>query len=338
MQFKNVVIQSLAAIDAPIEMTSAEIGDRLRPAMDRLGLRPGLIEEISGIKTRRFWNNGTQPSDAATLAAKKAFDDAGIDKDKIGVLINTSVCKDFLEPSTACLVHGNLGLHERCLNFDIGNACLAFLNGMDVAARMIERGEVDYALIVDAESSRPITEATIERLLQPGVKEEQFRAEFASLTLGSGSAAMVLCRRELAPDGHSYLGSVTRAATQFNRLCYGQMDRMVTDTRVLLTEGLKLATKTFSAAREKLGWMVSELDQFIIHQVSKAHTDSLMKLLGLDPDKIHRIYPDLGNIGPAAVPIALAKAVQMGKIKRGDRVALLGIGSGLNCSMAEIVW
>jgi len=338
MQFKNVVIQSLAAIDAPIKLTSAEIGKRLRPAMERLGLRPGLIEEISGIKTRGFWNNGTQPSDAATMAAEKAIDDAGIDRDKIGVLINTSVCRDYLEPSTACLVHGNLRLNERCLNFDIGNACLAFLNGMDVAARMIERGEVEYALIVDAESSRPITEATIERLLQPGVEEEQFRAEFASLTLGSGAAAMVMCQRELAPAGHSYLGSVTRAATQFNKLCYGQMDRMVTDTRVLLTEGLKLATKTFTAAREKLGWVADELDQFIIHQVSKAHTDSLMNLLGLAPEKIHRIYPDLGNIGPAAVPIALAKAVALGKVKRGDRVALLGIGSGLNCSMAEIVW
>ena len=338
MQFKNVVIQSLAAVDAPVEMTSAVIGERLRPAMERLGIRPNLIEEISGIKARRFWNNGTQPSDAATLAAEKAIEEAAIDRNKIGVLINTSVCRDYLEPSTACLVHGNLGLHERCLNFDIGNACLAFLNGMDVAARMIERGEVEYALIVDAESSRPITEATIERLLGPDVDEEQFRAEFASLTLGSGSAAMVMCQRELAPEGHSYLGSVTRAATQFNRLCYGQMDRMVTDTRVLLTEGLKLATKTFAAAREALGWVVDELDQFIIHQVSHAHTDSLMKLLGLDPDKIHRIYPDLGNIGPAAVPIALAKAVELGKIKRGDRVALLGIGSGLNCSMAEIVW
>jgi 3-oxoacyl-[acyl-carrier-protein] synthase-3 len=63
-----------------------------------------------------------------------------------------------------------------------------------------------------------------------------------------------------------------------------------------------------------------------------------MKVLGLDPGKIFRIYPELGNIGPAAVPIALVKAVEMGKIKRGDRIALLGIGSGLNCSMAEIVW
>ncbi|MGD9021536.1 MAG: 3-oxoacyl-ACP synthase III [Lysobacterales bacterium] len=338
MQFKNVVIQSLAAIDAPIKLTSAQIAERLRPAMERLGIRSDILEGTSGIEARRLWDHDTQPSDAATLAAEKAIGEAGIDRDLIGVLINTSVCRDYLEPSTACLVHGNLNLHERCLNFDIGNACLAFLNGMDVAARMIERGEVEYALIVDAESSGPITEATINRLLEPGVGEQQFRAEFASLTLGSGAAAMVMCRRELAPRGHSYLGSVTRAATQFNKLCYGQMDRMVTDTKTLLTEGLKLATKTFAAAREKLGWVVEELDQFIIHQVSKAHTDSLMKLLGLDPQKIFRIYPELGNIGPASVPIALAKAVAGGKINKGDRVALLGIGSGLNCSMAEIVW
>lgn len=338
MQFKNVVIQSLAAVDAPNKVTSAEIGERLRPTMDRLGIRPNLLEEISGIGSRRFWDNDTQPSDAATLAAERAIEDAGIERNRIGVLINTSVCRDYLEPSTACLVHGNLGLDEHCLNFDIGNACLAFFNGMDVAARMIERGEIEYALIVDGESSGPITEATIARLLQPGVEEHQFRAEFASLTLGSGAAAMIMCQRELQPEGHSYLGSVTRAATEFNKLCYGQMDRMVTDTRVLLTEGLKLATKTFGVAREALGWVVDELDQFIIHQVSKAHTDSLMKLLGLDPEKIHRIYPDMGNIGPAGVPIALAKAVAAGKIKTGDRVALLGIGSGLNCSMAEIVW
>lgn len=306
--------------------------------MERLRIHPGLLEDISGIGSRRFWNNGTQPSDAATLAAERVIEEAGIERSKIGVLINTSVCRDYLEPSTACLVHGNLGLDAHCLNFDIGNACLAFLNGMDVAARMLERGDIEYALIVDGESSGPITESTIERLLQPDVEKQQFRAEFASLTLGSGAAAMIMCQRELAPDGHAYLGSVTRAATEFNKLCCGHMDRMETDTRGLMTEGLKLVSKTFGVAREAFGWVVEELDQFIIHQVSKAHTDSLMKLLGLDPEKIHRIYPELGNIGPAAVPIALAKAVASGKIKTGDRVALMGIGSGLNCSMAEIVW
>jgi 3-oxoacyl-[acyl-carrier-protein] synthase-3 len=68
------------------------------------------------------------------------------------------------------------------------------------------------------------------------------------------------------------------------------------------------------------------------------HTESLVGLLGLDPKKVHAIYPELGNVGPASVPMALAMAREKGKIHRGDRVALLGIGSGLNCSMAEIVW
>ena len=323
MLFKNVVIQSLAAIEPPIRVTSREIAERLRPTLERLGIRSNLLEEISGIGARRIWNANIQPSDAATMAAEKAIEEAGIGREKIGVIINTSVCRDYLEPSTACIVHGNLGLAENCINFDVGNACLAFLNGMDIAARMIERNDLEYALIVDGESSGPITEATIERMLNTDMDEQQFRAEFASLTLGSGSAAMVMSRRDLAPDGHAYLGSVTRAATEFNHLCRGHMHQMVTDTRTLLSEGLKLASKTFQAACVALGWVVSELDQFVIHQVSKVHTDSIVKLLGLDPAKVHAIYPEMGNIGPASVPIVLAQAVATGRVKRGDRIALL---------------
>lgn len=338
MHFKNVVIQSLAAVDAPITLSSKEISQRLKPTMDRLGIREDLLEEISGIKTRGIWEKGTQPSDGATLAAEKAIEDSGIERARIGVIISTSVSRDFLEPSTACMVHGNLGLAPHCLNFDVANACLGFLNGMDIAARMIERAEVDYALIVDGESSRQLIDATSERLLGADVGEEQFRAEFASLTLGSGAAAMVMARRELAPEGHSYRGSVTRAATQFNKLCQGNMDRMRTDTRSLLSEGLKLAAQTFEATASELGWAVDDLNQFVIHQVSKVHTESLVNVLGLDPEKVHAIYPHMGNIGPASVPIVLAKVAEAGKLKKGDRVALLGIGSGLNCSMAEVVW
>lgn len=338
MNFKNVVIQGVVSVDPPVRVSSREISQRLAPTLKRLGLRADLLEEVSGIVERRFWPKDTNPSDAATQAAEKVIAESGIDRSQIGVIINTSVCRDYLEPSTACIVHGNLGLGENCLNFDVGNACLAFMNGMDIAARMIEREEIAYALIVDGENSGPITEATIERLLDPAIEEKQFRAEFASLTLGSGAAAMLMARQELAPDGHRYLGSVSRSATQFNKLCHGQMDRMVTDTRTLLTEGLKLAGKTFEVAKIAMGWVVSELDQFVIHQVSKVHTESLAGMLGLDLKKVHTIYHDMGNVGPASVPIVLSKLKELGKVRRGDRVALLGIGSGLNCSMAEIVW
>jgi len=338
MLFENVVIQSLAAVEPPIRLTSLEMMERLRPALNRLGIKGNLLEDLSGIGARRQWKKNTLPSDAATMAAEKAIKSAGIDRSRIGIIINTSVCRDYLEPSTACIVHGNLGLADHCINFDVGNACLAFLNGMDIAARMIERNEVEYALIVDGESSAEITDATIERMLDPKMGKKQFRAEFASLTLGSGAAAMIMASKDLVPEGHQYRGSVTRSATEFNKLCRGHMHQMVTDTKTLLTEGLKLASKTFHAACAALGWVASELDQFVIHQVSKVHTESIVKLLGLDPAKVHAIYPEMGNIGPASVPMVLAKAVELGKIKRGDRVSLLGIGSGLNCSMAEVIW
>ncbi|MGH8033281.1 MAG: 3-oxoacyl-ACP synthase III, partial [Luteimonas sp.] len=274
----------------------------------------------------------------ATLAAVKALADAGIDPSRIGLLVNTSVSRDYLEPSTASIVSGNLGLSDLCQNFDVANACLAFLNGMDIASRMIERGEIDYALVVDGETANLAYDKTMERMLGPEMTEAQFRNEIATLTLGSGAAGMVLARAELAPGAPRYKGGVTRAATEFNGLCRGNLDRMVTDTRMLLIEGLKLAQKTFSAAKLALDWVVEELDEFVIHQVSKVHTQAFVQAFGIDPQKVMTIFNEHGNIGPASVPIVLSKLRELGRLKKGDRVALLGIGSGLNCSMAEVVW
>ena len=338
MLCNHVSIASVAHVDAPVRLSSADIMRRLQPTLDRLGIRGNLLEDVAGIHERRIWNEGTQPSDAATMAAQKALAASGVAHEHIGILINTSVCRDYLEPSTASIIHGNLGLSDTCQNFDVGNACLAFLNGMDIAARMIERGDIEYALVVDGEVSNTITERTIERMLSPDVTPEQFRNEFASLTLGSGSAAMVLGRSELLPNGHRFKGSVTRAATEFSHLCRGNMDRMVTDTRTLLVEGLKLAAKTFQAARAALGWVSGEMDEFVVHQISKVHTAAFVDLLGIDPKKVLTVFPELGNIGPASVPIALSKLAELGRLKKGSRIALMGIGSGLNCSMAEVEW
>ncbi|HLF31227.1 MAG TPA: 3-oxoacyl-ACP synthase III, partial [Xanthomonadales bacterium] len=116
MNFKNVVIQAVAAIEPPIRVTSHELSERLLPTLQRLGIRTDLLEELSGIVARRFWVNGTLPSDAATLAAEKVLQQCQLDRELIGVIINTSVCRDYLEPSTACIVHGNLRLGEDCLN------------------------------------------------------------------------------------------------------------------------------------------------------------------------------------------------------------------------------
>ncbi|MCS4235217.1 3-oxoacyl-ACP synthase III [Stenotrophomonas rhizophila] len=338
MLFKNVSIAGLAHIDAPHTLTSKEINERLQPTLDRLGIRTDVLGDIAGIHARRLWDADMLASDAATLAGRKALEDAGIGADKIGLLVNTSVSRDYLEPSTASIVSGNLGVGDECMTFDVANACLAFINGMDIAARMLERGEIDYALIVDGETANLVYEKTLERMALPGVTADDFRNEMAALTLGCGAAAMVMARTELVPDAPRYRGGVTRSATEWNQLCRGNLDRMVTDTRMLLIEGIKLAQKTFVAAREALGWAVDELDQFVIHQVSQPHTAAFIKNFGIDPKKVMTIFGEHGNIGPASVPIVLSKLKELGRLKKGDRIALLGIGSGLNCSMAEVVW
>jgi len=338
MLFDNVVIKSVAHIEPPNLVTSEEVGEQLAPVFKRLRVPGNPLIDLAGIMERRFWDAGMMPSDGATLAAKEALALADIDPKQVGILINTSVSRDFLEPSTACMVHGNLKLPNTCESFDVGNACLAFVNGMNIAASMLERGQIDYALIVNGESSREINEITIKRMLENKISRGEFKSEFATLTLGSGSAAMVMSRGDIEPDGHQYRGGVARAATEFNGLCRGWNHQMWTDTKSLLIEGMKLAGMTFIAARTVMGWVVQELDHVVIHQVSKVHTENFIRAFGADPEKVYRIFPTLGNIGPASIPTVMSRIIQENRVKRGDRIALMGIGSGLNCAMAEVVW
>ena len=340
MLFQHVAIAGLAHIDAPRRLSTDEINARLKPTLDRLGIMADVLKDIAGIEARHLWEEGVLASDAATLAGVKALADAGIDPDKVGLLVNTSVSRDYLEPSTASIVSGNLRLPDTCQNFDVANACLAFLNGMVIASRMIERGEIEYALVVDGETANLAYEKTLERMTRADATEADFKNEMATLTLGSGAAAMVLARAELVPGAPRYKGGVTRSATEWNHLCRGDLihDRMIADGPMLLVEGIKLASKTFQVARQKLGWVVEELDEFVIHQVSKVHTAAIIQAIGIDPKKVMTIFGEHGNIGPASVPIVLSKLREGGRLKKGSRIALLGIGSGLNCSMAEVVW
>ncbi len=128
---------------------------------------------------------------------------------------------------------------------------------------------------------------------------------------------------------------------------------MVTDTRMLLIEGLKLASKTFAAARLALGWAVGELDEFVIHQVSRVHTEALIKAFGIDPEKVLTIFPEHGNIGPASVPIVLSKLQGTGPPEEGQphraaghrlglelldgRSGLVNVRSGLRTAGAGVI-
>lgn len=339
MLFQNVAIEALGYELAPHRISSDWLEDQISETMQRLGIPRGRLEQLSGIRERRFWDEGTLPSAVATVAARKAIAAADIDPERIGIVINTSVCQDYLEPSTACFVHRNLGLTPRAINYDVRNACLGFLNGMHIAALMIESGEIDYALIVNGEGSQDAVMSTIRRLQRPETTLQEFRDNFATLTLGSGAAAMVLAHRRVSKRGHKLNGVVSLAATEHNDLCVGMPDYMKTDASALLVAGVKLAAETWQLAQEKLpDWSDERIALYAPHQVGARHMAAVAEAIGITPSKLYLNFPVLGNIGPAALPISLAQADEAGRLQPGDHVGLLGIGSGLNCSMMSVTW
>jgi 3-oxoacyl-[acyl-carrier-protein] synthase III len=331
---RNVALLSVATTMATRVTTSEEIDRRLAPALKRLKLPTGLLQRVAGVHERRNWGEGQTFDDAAIEAGKKALAEAGIRPDQVGLLINTSVTRKHLEPSVAVRIHHGLGLPSSATNFDIANACLGFVNGMALAGQLIDAGQIDYAVIIDGEDADEIQVNTIERLGREGIKRKDFMSEFASLTLGSGAAAAVIGRADLHPEGHRMLGGITRAATQFNDLCVGSVDGMFTDAKALLKGGMELVVSAWKDAKRQWSW--SHMDRYIMHQVSSVHTNAIVKAANLDATRVPVTFPLLGNVGPASIPITLAQ--EAAKLTRGNRVLLMGVGSGLNTSMMEIAW
>ena len=125
-RFTNTTVLAVCAIEAPDVVTSAEFDERLAGTYARVRMRPGLLERLVGIRERRWWPAGFSFVDGAVAAGAKALSECGIDASDIGLMLNTSVSRQFLEPSTAVAVHHALGLPTSCQNFDITNACLGF--------------------------------------------------------------------------------------------------------------------------------------------------------------------------------------------------------------------
>ncbi|WP_241976053.1 MULTISPECIES: 3-oxoacyl-ACP synthase III [Cryobacterium] len=331
---RNVALLSVDSELAPRITTSVEIDARLQPALKRLRLPSGLLQRVAGVQERRNWAPGQAFDDAAVLAGRRALQSAGIEPGQVGLMINTSVTRKHLEPSVAVRIHHGLGLPSSATNFDIANACLGFVNGMTLAAQLIDSGQVQYAVVIDGEDADEIQSNTIDRLGRADISRKDFMSEFASLTLGSGAAAAVLGPADAHPEGHRMLGGVTRAATQFNGLCVGSVDGMFTDAKALLKGGMELVVSAWTEAKRDWNW--SGMDRYILHQVSDVHTNAIIKATGLDRSRVPLTYPLLGNVGPASIPITLAEEAK--RLSPGDRVLLMGVGSGLNTAMMELAW
>ena len=348
MQYQNVCIESFGyTLPSEIVATSV-IEHRLEPLYKRLRLPEGRLELMTGIRERRFWARGTLPSDKSIESADKALQVAGIDRSYVGALIHGSVCRDHLEPATACRVHAGLQLPAQCMIYDVSNACLGLLNGMIQIANMIELGQIRAGIVVGTESARHLVEHTIEWLnADDSLTRRQIKTAIASLTIGSGSCAILLVDRRLSRTGNHFVAASVRTHTQFHQLCHSGQDESVsggmtplmdTDSERLMEEGIRAGTETFPDFLAECGWQHDDLDRTFCHQVGATHRKLMLESLGLDDRLDFATLEWLGNTGSVALPITMAMALEQGQVQAGDNIGMLGIGSGINCLMAAAKW
>lgn len=349
MKYSGVYIEAFEAYLPEAIITSDEVETMLEPVYSRLKLPKGRLEMFSGIKERRYWPEGTLPSDVSTKAAQKVMARLDLQPEDFDALIHCSVCRDFLEPATASVVHSKLGFPSTAVNFDISNACLGMMSGISLLADMISSGRIKRGLLVAGEIGYPLLKRTIEHLCQDeSLTRKSFKPHFASLTIGSGATAIVVSSEDVAhPESHQLLNISDYAYTEHNHLCQGNADSgmgansgplMETNSEVLLVKGIEAAGKCWQNFLKETNWNTEDIDRCCTHQVGSAHTKLLFNEVGLKPELDFSTFPILGNCGSASLPMTVSLAEEKKHLKKNHNVALLGIGSGINCCMIALKW
>jgi 3-oxoacyl-[acyl-carrier-protein] synthase III len=347
MKYNNVYIDSMG-YDLPAEvMTTAEIEKKLEPVYKKLGLNMGQFEVMTGIKERRYWPIEHSMQEGASKAALKALKNSNISCQDIEMLNYCGVCRDNMEPSTACAISHNIGLPEDAQIYDISNACLGALNGIIQVANAIELGQIKAGLVVSCESARQIVESTLDKL-NKSPDLSTFKKSMATFTGGSGAVAILLTSKKLSATGHKLLGGVVKNKSEHHGLCtWGPSGTgipvnaqyiMETDAQKVLQHGVVLGKKTYDAMLSELDLGDCGLDKVICHQVGTAHRETILKSLNIDVEKDFSTFSYLANIGSVSLPITAAIASEEGFLKKNDTVGFFGIGSGLNCMMLGIRW
>lgn len=290
------------------------------------------ITTRTGIKERKM-SNGEPTWYMGAEAAKAALENAGVKGSDIGLIIDATITADFHTPSTACLIQREIGaVGAACL--DIGAACSGFVYGMDMAMRYLMTDDtLKYVLVVANESLSKIT---------------NFEDRTTCVLFGDGASAVVLEKSDklfsswLSADGTGAKYLYCKAAPPANafmtedRLSIpDETDESIThqylvqDGREVYTFATKALPTAAAKAAEKAGIAVSDIDVFVPHQANVRIIKTAAKNLGVPMDKFVVTLDNHGNTSSASIPIAFDEAVRSGRIKRGDKVCMVGFGAGL---------
>jgi len=282
----------------------------------------------TGISSRYLAEPGATASELGLAAARRALEMAGIDGSEIDLIIVATSTPDFIFPSTACLIQGQLG-NKGATAFDVQAVCSGFVYALGIADKFIRSGSHKKALVIGTE--------VFSRILD-------WNDRGTCVLFGDGAGAVVLEASDtpgiLATALHAD-GSQSGILNVPGQVCGGQ----VTGDPFLRMDGqavFKFAVRVLADVAEEVcataGIRSSEVDWLIPHQANIRIIDATGRKLGVDRNKVIVTVDRHGNTSAASVPLALDEAVRDGRIQRGQKVLLEGVGGGFTWGAALLVF
>ncbi len=348
-RYSRVRLEAIGYELAPVVVTSSELEERLAPLYQKRHLPVGQLKTLTGVDERRWWEPGFPVSQGAVAAARHALGQCDVRPEQLEAVVFASVCREQMEPATACRVASEIGADRSASIYDISNACLGVINAIHDLANRIELGQIRAGIVVACESARDINDIAIDRM-NSSLDLAFFTKALATLTGGSGAAAVIVSDGSFGRDELPRLrGGVDESSPEHHALClwgHRPLDErlglreefMLTDSVAVLTHGVELGVRTWNAFLETMEWSSPGIDRTICHQVGSAHRSTILDRIQIAEEKDFITFPYLGNMGTVSIPLTAAMAAERGVLERGHNVAFLGIGSGLNCLMQGWEW
>ncbi len=276
------------------------------------------IVERTGIRARHFAAPEVACSDLAVEAGRRALEAAGLAAQDLDLIIVATSTPDMVFPSTATMVQHKLGT-AGCPAFDVQAVCSGFIYALTVADAMIRAGSATKALVIGSE--------VFSRILD-------FKDRTTCVLFGDGAGAVVLGASEqpgiLATDIHAD-GKHRDILCVPGHVSGGQVlgdPVLKMDGQAVFKLAVGVLEETARASLAKAGLQDSDIDWLIPHQANIRIMQSTAKKLKVPAEKVVVTVDQHGNTSAASIPLALDTAVRDGRIQRGQKLMLEGVGGG----------
>jgi len=287
------------------------------------------IRERTGIGERRIAAPGETTADMGVKASRQALERAGVAAEEIDLIVLATATPDHTFPASATLVQDRLGILKGAA-FDVHAVCTGFVYALATADNFLARGQARHALVIGSE--------TFSRILD-------WEDRSTCVLFGDGAGAMVLSAEpESAADGRGVLNTYVRSDGRYKSLLYVDGGPSTTQTvghlRMAGNQVFRHAVTKISDAIETVvaeaGLSMADIDWFVPHQANQRILDSVAKKLGIPVERVITTVARHGNTSAASIPLALAEAVEDGRIKPGELVLMEALGGGFTWGSALV--